>query len=614
MKQIYSKLVLLIAMILVGSSAWADDVTFTFKTDEDITYTKTGTSGGGAECIVSKSDVTLSGTNAYTESTKSLTVYAKSTLTINAPGNITAIALEYNGKVYPFDEAVGDGTKGSKFAASGAHPATYAPATPSTSVTLTNPNGGKTELISLKVTYTAGTVVKVTGVSLDASSKELTEGGSFTLAATVAPANASNQLITWSSSDNTVATVSKDGEVAALTPGTAIITVQTVDGSYKASCEVTVTEAPEPDEYVFLFTPANADDDSSSSLTATTALNKAFTEGAQYISSITAERVYPARNSLGYGVKFGTSSAAGNITINLKKAVPATYVVVSAAAYGDTEGQQGFTVNGVSVAMPASQNKVYCDYVVKLDGSDLTTITLTQNKASKGRIYVQYVKVIKEDAPYYGVCTRKLTAKDEDGTYYATFSSDKVTFFQEDYIVSAVGVEDGQLYTCSNGEAFDEDILDVDGESVTGYYVPANTGVLIESAEPLVEYYTAEDATPSTDVESINMLRPASAAMEGDFKFYKLAYDDAETKTDLGFYYGAEDGAAFNCNSGLAYLAVPTGIDAKVRGFVLNSEATAITSVSASSKSAKCYNLQGQQVSADYKGIVISNGKKFYNK
>lgn len=280
MKQVYLKFSMLLLCLVAGlSSAWADDVTFTFKTDEDITYTKTGTSGGSTtdgECIVSKDGVTLVGTNAYTEAGKTLTVYAKSTLTITAPGNITAIALEYNGKVYPFDEAVGDGKKGEKFAASGAHAATYAPATPSTSVTLTNSNGGKTELLSLKVTYVAGNVVKVTGVSLDATSKTLTEGETFTLTATVAPADASNQLITWSSSDETVAKVDKDGEVVSIAPGTATITVKTVDGNYTASCEVTVKAAPEPDEYVFLFAPAGSDNDSNSSLSAATALNKAF--------------------------------------------------------------------------------------------------------------------------------------------------------------------------------------------------------------------------------------------------------------------------------------------------------------------------------------------------
>lgn len=602
-------MLLLIAMILVGGSAWADDVTFTFKTDEDITYTKTGTSGGSTtngECIVSKDDVTLVGTNAYTESTKSLSVYAKSTLTVTAPGNITQIDLDYNGKVYMFDEAVGDGKKGEKYGTSGSHTASYVPETPSTSITLNNPNGGKTELLGITIHYVAGSAVKVTGVSLDATSKTLTEGETFTLTATVAPADASNKLITWSSSDETVAKVAKDGEVVAIAPGTATITVKTLDGNYTASCAVTVETAPDPDEYVFLFAPAGSDGDSSSSLSATTALNKAFADGYQYVSSITADRVYPARNSLGYGVKFGSSSAAGTITINLKKPVKATYIVVSAAPYGDAEGQQGFTINGTSVEMSAAQNKVYCEYAVKLDGSDLSTITLTQNAANKGRIYVESIKLIKEDT-YYASCSRKLTAQDA-GAYYATFSSDKVTFFPEAYTVSAVGVENGQLYQFDNEEAFEDDIVEINGEDVVGYYVPANTGILITSLESVVTYYTVEGVTPSNKVEAVNMLRPASASMTGDFKFYKLAYGDYTNKKDLGFYYGAADGASFTCKAGTAYLAVPTA--SAVKSFALNGEATAIQSVNTTASSSTIYNLAGQRLSQLQKGINIVDGKK----
>lgn len=228
----------------------AEDVTFTFKTDNDITYTATGTSGGGAACTVSKSNVILNGTNAYTDATKSLSVYANSTLTITAPGNITQIDLEYNGKVYPFDEAVGDGTAGSKFAASGAHPATYSPANPASSVTLTNPNGGKSELLSLKVTYTGGTVVNVTGVNLNQTTATMTVGEKLTLTATVAPDNATNKSVAWSSSDAGKATVS-NGVVTAKGAGEVTITATTADGNLTATCVITVNAKQAPEGSVF---------------------------------------------------------------------------------------------------------------------------------------------------------------------------------------------------------------------------------------------------------------------------------------------------------------------------------------------------------------------------
>lgn len=458
--------------------------------------------------------------------------------------------------------------------------------------------------------------IAVTGVSLNATSKTLAEGESFTLTATVAPTNATNKSVTWSSSDVEVATVSK-GKVTAVGPGKATITVKTADGNYTATCEVTVEATPELDEYVLLFAAAGSNSDATAKWTKSSPLNEVFAEGYQYISSIAeTNNVYAARNSLVNGAKFGSSSAAGTITINLKNPVKATYIVVSAAPYGDEEGQKGFTINGQKVEMPAGQNKVYCEYAIKLDGSDLSTITLAQNVANKGRIYVEYIKLVTKDGPYYGASKLKLTAN-ESGTYYATFSSDKVAFFPEDYIVSAVGIENGKIYMFDNDEAFDEDIVEITGkDDVVGYYVPANTGVLVTSLESVVTYYTAEGVTPSNDVEAVNMLRAASVAKEETgFKFYKLAYA-SDAKDDLGFYYGAEDGAAFESRPGSAYLAVPAELaNAKGFRFVVDDNATAIKNVDNKVQTNAVYNLAGQRVaSKNFKGIVIKNGKKMLNK
>ena len=251
MKKIFS----IFAALLFTGSMMADVVTFTFKTDKDITYTANGTSGGGAACEVSKSNVTLSGTNAYTASTKSLSVYGNSTLTISAPGEITQIDLSYNGKVYPLDEALGTDAKDKgKFSASGAHAATYTPTTPATSITLTNSNGGKSELLSLAVTYTAGEVVNVTSIALDETSLALMVSERATLTATVLPENATMKSVLWTSSNEDVATVS-GGEVVAVGEGTATITATSVaDDAISATCTVTVTAKTAPEGAVFFET------------------------------------------------------------------------------------------------------------------------------------------------------------------------------------------------------------------------------------------------------------------------------------------------------------------------------------------------------------------------
>ncbi len=82
-------------------------------------------------------------------------------------------------------------------------------------------------------------VVPVTGVTLDTSSKTLKVGETATLVATVAPDNATNKKVTWASSDSQVATVN-NGVVTAIASGTANITATTEDGSFTATCAVTV--------------------------------------------------------------------------------------------------------------------------------------------------------------------------------------------------------------------------------------------------------------------------------------------------------------------------------------------------------------------------------------
>ena len=97
---------------------------------------------------------------------------------------------------------------------------------------------------SISVTYeTAVATVPVTGVSLNTSKLTLTEGDSETLTATVAPANATDKTVTWTTNNSSVATVS-NGKVTAVAEGSAIITVTTNDGKKTATCNVTVNPKP----------------------------------------------------------------------------------------------------------------------------------------------------------------------------------------------------------------------------------------------------------------------------------------------------------------------------------------------------------------------------------
>ncbi len=84
--------------------------------------------------------------------------------------------------------------------------------------------------------------IPVTGVTLDPTeiTLNLEETKTAALTATVSPEDASDKRVTWSSSDEAIATVDSTGNVTAISAGIATITVTTEDGGFQATCEVTV--------------------------------------------------------------------------------------------------------------------------------------------------------------------------------------------------------------------------------------------------------------------------------------------------------------------------------------------------------------------------------------
>lgn len=106
-------------------------------------------------------------------------------------------------------------------------------------VTAENSAGSASKEYTLNI---QAATISVTGVTLDQTELALYTGESKTLTATVEPADATNQDVTWSSSDDAIATV-KDGTVTAVKAGEATITVTTADGGKQATCKVKVTQA-----------------------------------------------------------------------------------------------------------------------------------------------------------------------------------------------------------------------------------------------------------------------------------------------------------------------------------------------------------------------------------
>lgn len=230
-------------------------------------------------------------------------------------------------------------------------------------------------------------------------------------------------------------------------------------------------------------------------------------------------------------------------------------------------------------------------------------------------IKVTGVKAAAE--PTYTKQTPVTFRAEDNGNYYATFSNDKVTFITSDYSEAyKIVVSDGNIVKTK----FEEVAADINGKTVKGFYIPANTGILLYSIAENVDYYTVENKTVDALAEGTNMLMPAPVAggeftAEKGYKYYKLAYNDYNAHTGLGFYWGAADGGAFSVKAGTAYLAVPA-TETTAKGFTLNGEATGIEGVNANVENAKAiYNLNGQRVASMAKpGLYIVNGKKVVRK
>ena len=109
----------------------------------------------------------------------------------------------------------------------------------SATITCTTADGNKIATS----TITVSAPIPVVTVSITNPNPALSIGATSQLTKVIGPVNATNQNVTWSSSNSSVASVSTSGLVTALAPGNATLTVKTVDGSKIATSSVAVTTA-----------------------------------------------------------------------------------------------------------------------------------------------------------------------------------------------------------------------------------------------------------------------------------------------------------------------------------------------------------------------------------
>ena len=217
----------------------------------------------------------------------------------------------------------------------------------SSTVTVTTIDGRKTAKCQVTVEKR---IYPVESVSLDKTSLELTEGDKATLTATVLPENASNKNVSWSSSDEKVATVSAAGEVTAVIPGKATITVTTEDGAKTAKCEVNVNKKIYPVESVSLDKASlELTEGDKATLTATvlpdnaTNKNVSWTSSDEKVATVSAAgevtAVAPGKATITVTTEDEAKTAKCEVTVN-KKIYPVESVSLDKTSLELTEGDK----------------------------------------------------------------------------------------------------------------------------------------------------------------------------------------------------------------------------------------------------------------------------------
>lgn len=211
--------------------------------------------------------------------------------------------------------------------------------------------------------------VSVTGVSLNKTSTTLTVGGTETLTATVKPSNATNKNVTWTSSNTTVATVS-NGTITAKKAGSATITVKTSDGSFTATCSVTVNNSTVSVTGVSLNkTSLTLDVGENETLVATISPSDATNQNVIWTSSNT--NVATVSNGLVSAITSGSTvitvrttdgDKTATCTVTVSGSSNTNYSVIEGSSTASSGSISGWTSYGVA-------DGGYGDGGVKLDSS-----------------------------------------------------------------------------------------------------------------------------------------------------------------------------------------------------------------------------------------------------
>lgn len=408
-------------------------------------------------------------------------------------------------------------------------------------------------------------VIHPEAVILEKEAIALQVGQSETLTAVV-DLNATDRSVTWSSSDEKIATVDANGKVTAVAEGTAIITVTTNDGGKTATCTVTVTPAPaetvlevrgvnatgaETDYILFradgtytvygMFLGA-VEFTYDSTYEVKDGVLTVPNPGPNTVTSFGEFPTYPSAEVYGDTVRFTVLSDNGSEITLAAFVLPAE----DAAKLGVTVGEpieevavSGVTLTQDSVALTAG-SKLDLSQIVSIQPENATnrdyTVSITANAGN----------ALKEDSGILGLSegSAVVTVTTADGGYTATCTV-VVTYPEKtvgsNYFGSAVALTGKLDLTALGGSAHDVVYLFNSDGSVEAYqdHVLAQRGYY--SLNGSAGAYTSIDLQMFFDGVSSKALTYADGKLTADFGIEGvLPVIVTETETDMNAHFDAD--------------------------------------------------------------------------
>ena len=404
----------------------------------------------------------------------------------------------------------------------------------------------------------------------------------------VAPelSSTSDGAVTYTSSNTDVATIDADGRIEALAAGETTITatLAETDEFTAATAEFTL--------YVSTLSDYMETTAAESGKTYALAANVEGTNFMANTLSATYNYGYLPANEAGTAALLGATDLLNGFTL--------------------TETEGGYTIQD-AYGRYLYMDETHTSFNVSADRQDGDVWTVEPQADGTVKItnvltgkYIQYSASHNSYGAYadvQGVMPSLFVKNDiqvgEGG--YATAYSDNAVILPEGLQAAVItGVADGKLT--------------IDYRYNGGDVIPAGTAVLVKGEAGAHDYNLA---TSDEQAVAGNLLKGAASDVttEGDgCLFYMLSYD--ANHQNLGFYWAAEDGAAFTSKAGKAYLALPQAASAGVTGYALDGTPVGIDQATTDAQApAVIYTVDGRLVQQTDvkdlpKGLYIVNGKK----